>query len=214
MAWSSPPAAGGSESVEILETDLRLVVGGNRSVPVPAEAGEVPFRVVFDNEAVIVVDKPPGVVVHPDGAHRSGTLVSGLLAMYPELARLPELGYGEIDRPGIVHRLDKDTSGSARRRPYPRRLSLAHRPIGGAHGSADVSGPCMRCTRRGGRRCGRADRQVAARSDADGGRRRRSGRAHALPGAGSVRRAPGGDAISSCGSRPAARTRSACTLQR
>ena len=106
--------AAGSRRVrvgEILETDLRLVVGGNRSVPAPAEAGEVPFRVVFDDEAVIVVDKPPGVVVHPDGAHRSGTLVSGLLAMYPELARLPELGYGEIDRPGIVHRLDKDTSG-------------------------------------------------------------------------------------------------------
>ena len=84
--------AAGSRRVrvgEILETDLRLVVGGNRSVPAPAEAGEVPFRVVFDDEAVIVVDKPPGVVVHPDGAHRSGTLVSGLLAMYPELARLP-----------------------------------------------------------------------------------------------------------------------------
>ena len=60
---------------------------------------------------MIVVDKPPGVVVHPDAAHRSGTLVAGLLGPYPELASLPEAGCGEPDRPGIVHRLDKDTSG-------------------------------------------------------------------------------------------------------
>ena len=76
-----------------------------------AAPGEVPFRVVYEGQAVIVVDKPPGLVVHPDAAHRSGTLVSGLLASYPELAQLPELGCGQSDRPGIVHRLDKDTSG-------------------------------------------------------------------------------------------------------
>jgi 23S rRNA pseudouridine1911/1915/1917 synthase len=96
---------------EILETDLQLLVPSDRSVPAAAAPGEVLFRVVYDDEAVIVVDKPPGVVVHPDGAHRSGTLVAGLLGRYPELARLPELGCGEPDRPGIVHRLDKDTSG-------------------------------------------------------------------------------------------------------
>ena len=60
---------------------------------------------------MIVVDKPAGVVVHPDATHDSGTLVAGLLLSYPELARLPELGCGEQDRPGIVHRIDKDTSG-------------------------------------------------------------------------------------------------------
>ena len=67
--------------------------------------------VVYEDEAVIVVDKPPGVVVHPDAAHHAGTLVAGLLARYPELASLPEAGCGQADRPGIVHRLDKDTSG-------------------------------------------------------------------------------------------------------
>jgi 23S rRNA pseudouridine1911/1915/1917 synthase len=96
---------------ELLETDLRQLAEAERRLPLPAAPGEVPFRVVYDDQAVIVVDKPAGVVVHPDAAHRSGTLVAGLLALYPELALLPELGCGESDRPGIVHRLDKDTSG-------------------------------------------------------------------------------------------------------
>ena len=96
---------------DLLETDLSLLAGSDPEKVRPAGPGEVPFRVVHDDEAVIVVDKPPGVVVHPDTAHRSGTLVAGLLALYPELAELPRLGCGEADRPGIVHRLDKDTSG-------------------------------------------------------------------------------------------------------
>jgi 23S rRNA pseudouridine1911/1915/1917 synthase len=96
---------------ELLETDLGLLAEAERAVAHAAAPGEVPFRVVHADSAVIVVDKPAGVVVHPDAAHRSGTLVAGLLASYPELVRLPELGCGEPDRPGIVHRLDKDTSG-------------------------------------------------------------------------------------------------------
>jgi len=66
----------------------------------------VPFRVVHEDEHVVVVDKPAGVVVHPGGQHRDGTLVQGLLARYPELS-----GVGAPDRPGIVHRLDLGTSG-------------------------------------------------------------------------------------------------------
>ena len=96
---------------DLLETDLRLLVETECELVRAAAPGEVPFRVVYDDQAVIVVDKPPGVVVHPDAAHRSGTLVAGLLASYPELAQLPRLGCGESDRPGIVHRLDKGTSG-------------------------------------------------------------------------------------------------------
>ena len=96
---------------DLLETDLELLEEAARTVARPASPGEVVFRVVYDDPDVIVVDKPPGLVVHPDAAHESGTLVAGLLASYPELARLPELGCGEADRPGIVHRLDKDTSG-------------------------------------------------------------------------------------------------------
>ncbi len=72
----------------------------------------VPFGVVFEDEHLIVVDKPAGVVVHPARGHRSGTLVSGLLAragfaVAPSDERDP---VGHL-RPGIVHRIDKNTSG-------------------------------------------------------------------------------------------------------
>jgi 23S rRNA pseudouridine1911/1915/1917 synthase len=66
----------------------------------------VEFEVVHDDEAVIVVDKPAGVVVHPGAGNRSGTLVQGLLARYPEIADV-----GDPQRPGIVHRLDVGSSG-------------------------------------------------------------------------------------------------------
>ena len=74
------------------------------AVAAPDVRVEVP--VVHEDDDVIVVDKPVGLVVHPGAGNRSGTLVQGLLARYPELA-----GVGEPHRPGIVHRLDKGTSG-------------------------------------------------------------------------------------------------------
>jgi 23S rRNA pseudouridine1911/1915/1917 synthase len=70
---------------------------------VAAGEARVPFRVVHRDAAVIVIDKPPGLVVHPGAGNREGTLQNALLAMDPALARVP--------RAGIVHRLDKDTSG-------------------------------------------------------------------------------------------------------
>jgi 23S rRNA pseudouridine1911/1915/1917 synthase len=80
------------------------------SVP-PAEtpalvAEAIPLRIVYQDEDVIVVDKPPGLTVHPAAGHPRGTLVNALLALCPELAEIR----GTL-RPGIVHRLDKDTSG-------------------------------------------------------------------------------------------------------
>jgi 23S rRNA pseudouridine1911/1915/1917 synthase len=75
------------------------------SVPDADAAVEVP--VVWSDDHVIVVDKPPGVVVHPGAGNPAGTLVHGLLARFPDLAE--EMGMS--DRPGIVHRLDKGTSG-------------------------------------------------------------------------------------------------------
>ena len=67
----------------------------------------VPVPVVHEDEHLIVVDKPAGLVVHPGAGRSAGTLVHGLLARYPELA-----GVGvDPARPGIVHRLDKGTSG-------------------------------------------------------------------------------------------------------
>lgn len=73
--------------------------------PVTAE-GSVPFEIVHEDEHLVVVDKPAGVVVHPGAGNESGTLAHGLLARYPEIADV-----GERERPGIVHRLDRDTSG-------------------------------------------------------------------------------------------------------
>ena len=67
-------------------------------------AGE--FGVVHEDDDLIVVDKPPGLVVHPGAGHSGSTLVHGLIARYPELAEV-----GEPLRPGLVHRLDRGTSG-------------------------------------------------------------------------------------------------------
>lgn len=79
-----------------LDAAVERRVGGLRAEPVP-------FTVVHEDEHVIVVDKPPGVVVHPGAGVAGGTLVNGLLERRPALAALP--------RAGLVHRLDKDTSG-------------------------------------------------------------------------------------------------------
>ncbi|MDD3517086.1 MAG: 23S rRNA pseudouridine(1911/1915/1917) synthase RluD [Chromatiales bacterium] len=64
---------------------------------------DIPLAIVHEDGQIIVIDKPPGLVVHPAVGNREGTLVNALLHHAPELARLP--------RAGIVHRLDKDTSG-------------------------------------------------------------------------------------------------------
>ena len=73
----------------------------------PEPDRSVAFVVAHEDDDVIVVDKPAGLVVHPGSGNRSGTLVHGLLARYPEIEGVG----GDPDRPGIVHRLDKDTSG-------------------------------------------------------------------------------------------------------
>ena len=67
------------------------------------KAEKIDLDVVFEDESIIVINKPPGLVVHPAAGNWSGTLLNGLLFHYPELSHLP--------RAGIVHRLDKDTSG-------------------------------------------------------------------------------------------------------
>lgn len=76
-----------------------------REEPPGPEVG-VGVEVVYEDDQVVVVDKPPGLVVHPAPGNQGGTLVNGLLARYPELAAI-----GEPGRPGIVHRLDRQTSG-------------------------------------------------------------------------------------------------------
>ena len=86
----------------------RLEGGEEVVVELPPAAGalapeEMDLRVVWEDEHLLVVDKPAGVVVHPGTGHQSGTLVHGLL--------VHDAAGGDEDRPGIVHRLDRDTSG-------------------------------------------------------------------------------------------------------
>ena len=79
-------------------------------VPAPVaaepEAQPIPLTIVFEDEDLLVIDKPAGLVVHPAPGHASGTLVNALLWHVQDLS-----GIGGVRRPGIVHRLDKDTSG-------------------------------------------------------------------------------------------------------
>lgn len=91
----------------------RLAAGDRVEVTLmpPPAAGmlpePLPLQVLYEDDAVVVLNKPSGLVVHPGSGNRSGTLVNGLLHRYPDLAeRFPG-----SPRPGIVHRLDKDTSG-------------------------------------------------------------------------------------------------------
>ena len=102
----------GAVMVDGKVTKARYLLHGGESVKVfPQEMPEqfafspedIPLEVVYEDDAIIVVNKPPGLVVHPAAGNWSGTLLNGLLFHYPELKLLP--------RAGIVHRLDKDTSG-------------------------------------------------------------------------------------------------------
>ena len=87
---------------------FRLEGGEEITAEIPAATvlgrGRSTFPIVWEDEHLLVVDKPAGLVVHPAGSTRTGTLVQGLLEHGAE-------GGEDDDRPGIVHRLDRDTSG-------------------------------------------------------------------------------------------------------
>jgi 23S rRNA pseudouridine1911/1915/1917 synthase len=106
----------------------KLRAGDHISINIPAPqpsgiaAEEIPLSIVYEDADLLVIDKPAGMVVHPAPGHAGGTLVNALLAHVPGL----ELDMGDEARPGIVHRLDKDTSGLlvvAKRRPAHEALS-------------------------------------------------------------------------------------------
>ncbi len=67
---------------------------------------KIPLKIIYSDNHIVVVEKPSGLVVHPGGKGSKITLVHGLLYYFPDIARL-----GPADRPGLVHRLDKETSG-------------------------------------------------------------------------------------------------------
>lgn len=96
----------------IFKTGFSVQNGASVEISVPLVQSpalipeKIPLQIVFENESVIVVNKPAGMVVHPSAGHTSSTLVHALLAHLPQLTE-----QSEKQRPGIVHRLDKDTSG-------------------------------------------------------------------------------------------------------
>lgn len=75
--------------------------------PLELEPEAIPLDILYEDDSLIILNKPAGLVVHPAAGHQSGTLVNALLAHCPNLT-----GIGGVQRPGIVHRLDKDTTGA------------------------------------------------------------------------------------------------------
>jgi 23S rRNA pseudouridine1911/1915/1917 synthase len=81
--------------------------------PLELQPEKIPLDILYEDEHLLIVNKPAGLVVHPAPGHESGTLVHALLAHCQTLSGLNTLpGIGGVQRPGIVHRLDKDTSGA------------------------------------------------------------------------------------------------------
>ena len=87
-----------------LKDTIRVIVPPEK--PLELEPEYVNFDVIYEDQDVLVIDKPAGLVIHPAPGHYHGTLVHGLIYRCEDLA-----GIGGVLRPGIVHRLDKDTSG-------------------------------------------------------------------------------------------------------
>lgn len=91
---------------QTLESGFNVTVRIPPSAPTDLIAENIPLDIVFENDDLIVVNKPAGMVVHPAAGHASGTLVNAILGYEPNIE-----GIGGEERPGVVHRLDKETSG-------------------------------------------------------------------------------------------------------
>ena len=91
---------------QALESGSTVTVRIPPTMPTDLVAEEIPLDIVFENDDLLVVNKPAGMVVHPAAGHPSGTLVNAVLGYDPDLE-----GIGGEERPGVVHRLDKATSG-------------------------------------------------------------------------------------------------------
>lgn len=90
----------------IVEVGDEISVEISEAVPSTLIPEDIPLDIIYENDDLVVVNKPAGMVVHPGAGHYSGTLVHAALAAIPDLE-----GIGGEERPGIVHRLDKETSG-------------------------------------------------------------------------------------------------------
>jgi len=95
-----------AKSRRLVTDDVIEVLAEPAVAGLPTPDPSIALVVRHEDDDVVVIAKPAGLVVHPGAGHPDGTLVNGLLARYPEVA-----GVGDPARPGIVHRLDRDTSG-------------------------------------------------------------------------------------------------------
>jgi len=91
---------------QTLEAGSNVTIRIPPPVPTNLIAEDIPLDIVFENDDLMVINKPAGMVVHPAAGHANGTLVNAVLGYDPGLE-----GIGGEERPGIVHRLDKETSG-------------------------------------------------------------------------------------------------------
>ena len=91
----------------MVETGDRLCIEIPPAEPLEIGATEIPLDILYEDDCLIIINKPAGLVVHPAPGHSDDTLVNALLAHCENLS-----GIGGVQRPGIVHRLDKDTSGA------------------------------------------------------------------------------------------------------
>src|SRR5215510_9377886 len=107
-------------------------------LPEPAvpQGEEIPLNIVYEDDAIIVIDKPKDLVVHPAAGHASGTLVNALIAHCGDSLS----GIGGVKRPGIVHRLDKDTSGLM----VAAKNDRAHRALAAQFADHGRTGPLVR----------------------------------------------------------------------
>ena len=151
--------------------------------PPQAEA-DVEIEVRYEDADVVVVSKPAGLVVHPGAGHTSGTLVHGLLARYPEIAAV-----GDPFRPGIVHRLDRDTSGLMVVARSARAYDTLVQQLSDRAGRTSIPGAGVGLPRDAPRDDRRTDRPFRGAPHPDGGARRRPARAHRLRGAHRIRSA-------------------------
>lgn len=103
------------DGANVMKPSTRVPAGSSieiiqqQSPEIPTQAltpQPIEFGVVYEDEHLLVIDKPIGLAVHPGAGRKDGTLVNGLIRRWPEISDI-----GENDRPGIVHRLDMDTSG-------------------------------------------------------------------------------------------------------
>lgn len=106
------------------------------AAPAEPQAEDIPLKIVFEDDNLIVIDKPAGLVVHPAAGHWTGTLVNALIAHCGESLS----GIGGVRRPGIVHRLDKDTSGLM----VAAKNDQAHRALAAQFADHGRSGPLDR----------------------------------------------------------------------